>query len=67
MFTRIALALAFTALVVLPAAAQAPKREITKIAGDVYRFQNKFHFALVTVTADGDLPPLTGGPGRRRG
>lgn len=53
MFTRIALALALTALVALPAAAQAPKREITKVAGDVYRFQNQFHFALVTVTGDG--------------
>ena len=29
------------------------KREITKVAGDVYRFQNKFHFSLVTVTNDG--------------
>ena len=53
MFARIALALALSLLVALPAAAQAPKREITKVAGDVYRFQNMFHFALVTVTADG--------------
>ena len=53
MFARIALALALSLLVALPAAAQAPKRKITKVAGDVYRFQNMFHFALVTVTADG--------------
>ena len=33
--------------------AQDIKREITKVAGDVYRFQNKFHFSLVTVTNDG--------------
>ncbi|WP_108882356.1 MBL fold metallo-hydrolase [Anderseniella sp. Alg231-50] len=35
------------------AGAQDIKREITKVAGDVYRFQNKFHFSLVTVTNDG--------------
>lgn len=33
--------------------AQDIKREITRVAGDVYRFQNKFHFSLVTVTNDG--------------
>ncbi|MGI9424971.1 MAG: MBL fold metallo-hydrolase [Hyphomicrobiaceae bacterium] len=37
-----------------PAAlAQDVKRGITKVKGDVYRFQNKFHFSLVVVTADG--------------
>lgn len=25
----------------------------TKVAGDVYRFQNNFHFSLVTVTSAG--------------
>lgn len=35
------------------AVAQDAKREITNVAGDVYRFQNNFHFALVTVTNDG--------------
>jgi len=35
------------------AGAQDIKREITRVAGDVYRFQNKFHFSLVTVTNDG--------------
>jgi len=33
--------------------AQETKREITQVAGDVYRFQNRFHFSLVTVTSDG--------------
>ena len=37
------------------AAAQqkAPKRAITKIAGDLYRFQNNFHFSVFLVTPDG--------------
>lgn len=30
--------------------AQETKRSITKVAGDVYRFQNNFHYSLVTVT-----------------
>lgn len=34
------------------AGAQDAKRGITKVAGDVYRFQNNFHYALVTVTND---------------
>lgn len=33
--------------------AQETKRAITNVAGDVYRFQNNFHFSLVTVTDDG--------------
>ncbi|MEP3279518.1 MAG: hypothetical protein ABJO38_24110, partial [Stappiaceae bacterium] len=33
--------------------AQEAKRAITNVAGDVYRFQNNFHFSLVTVTDDG--------------
>lgn len=40
----------------LPAAesvAQGAKRSITKVAGDVYRFQNNFHFAMFVVTNDG--------------
>ncbi|MGI9354540.1 MAG: hypothetical protein ACR2PF_05205 [Rhizobiaceae bacterium] len=32
---------------------QQGKREITRVAGDVFRFQNSFHFSLVTVTDDG--------------
>lgn len=33
--------------------AQAPERGISKVAGDVYRYQNRFHFALVVVTSAG--------------
>lgn len=46
-------AVALAVLVVMPAAAQDAKRSITKVAGDVYRFQNNFHFGLVVVTDDG--------------
>lgn len=35
------------------AMAQDIKRSITKVAGDVYRFQNNFHYSLVTVTDAG--------------
>ena len=39
---------------IVPAQAQnAPKRAITKIAGDLYRFQNNFHFSVFLVTPDG--------------
>ena len=52
-FTRIIL----TVLLLLPAslagAAGEVKREITKISGDLYRFQNKFHFSVFLVTDDG--------------
>ena len=30
-----------------------PKRSIKKIAGDLYRFQNNFHFSVFFVTPDG--------------
>jgi len=43
-------------LTVQPVSAQAQKaanRSITKIAGDVYRFQNKFHFSVFMVTPKG--------------
>ncbi len=30
-----------------------PKREITQIAGDLYRFQNKFHYSVFLVTPEG--------------
>ncbi len=33
--------------------AQEVKREITKIAGDLYRFQNKFHYSVFLVTPEG--------------
>lgn len=34
-------------------AQQAPKRTITKIAGDLYRFQNNFHFSVFLITSEG--------------
>jgi glyoxylase-like metal-dependent hydrolase (beta-lactamase superfamily II) len=48
-----AMAAAITVILPLPSQAQDVKRSITKVAGDVYRFQNKFHHALVTVTKSG--------------
>lgn len=35
------------------AEAQDAKRSITKVTGDVYRFQNNFHYSLLTVTQAG--------------
>ena len=35
------------------AAQDAPKRAITQIAGDLYRFQNNFHFSVFLVTPEG--------------
>jgi glyoxylase-like metal-dependent hydrolase (beta-lactamase superfamily II) len=51
-------ALAFTFLVATPLAVPAqsnqdPVRKIEPVAGDVYRFQNNFHYALVVVTDEG--------------
>jgi len=45
--------LSLVCLFVTPGFSQDAKRTITKVAGDVYRFQNNFHFALVTVTNAG--------------
>ena len=36
-----------------PLHAQDAKRAITKIAGDLYRFQNNFHYSVFLVTPDG--------------
>lgn len=36
-------------------AQKAPKRSITKISGDLYRFQNNFHFSVFYVTPAGIL------------
>ncbi len=48
------LLIAGTLIIVAPAFAQnEPKRAITKIAGDLYRFQNNFHFSVFLVTPDG--------------
>jgi glyoxylase-like metal-dependent hydrolase (beta-lactamase superfamily II) len=40
-------------LAATPLLAQDTKRAITKIAGDLYRFQNKFHYSVFLVTPDG--------------
>lgn len=40
-------------LLTLPASGQEAKRSIEQVEGDVYRFQNNFHFAMVVVTDDG--------------
>lgn len=44
---------AATALAAVTALAQDATRELTNIKGDVWRFQNNFHFSVVLVTADG--------------
>ncbi|MEP1442322.1 MAG: MBL fold metallo-hydrolase [Hyphomicrobiales bacterium] len=49
----LALIAATASFTTVSAQAQDVKRAITKVAGDVYRFQNNFHFSLVTVTNDG--------------
>ena len=58
MFIKTLAAAALTAAMMigtgaLPALAQDVQRELTNIAGDVWRFQNKFHFTVVVVTAEG--------------
>ncbi|MCR9139721.1 MAG: MBL fold metallo-hydrolase [Alphaproteobacteria bacterium] len=53
LLSRGVMAAALVVLTALPALAQDAKRAITNVAGDVYRFQNNFHFALVVVTDDG--------------
>jgi glyoxylase-like metal-dependent hydrolase (beta-lactamase superfamily II) len=50
----VALALAVVALAAEPARAQQePVREITKLAGDVYRFRNNLHYSVFAVTPAG--------------
>ena len=46
-------AAAFVGAVGLASAQQAPTRVITNIAGDLYRFQNNFHFSVFYVTDAG--------------
>ncbi len=41
------------AAIAFPALAQEVPRAITKVAGDVYRFQNKFHYSVFVVTDEG--------------
>jgi len=50
LFTLLALA---STLMTPPATAQDVKRGLTKVTGDVYRAQSKFHFSLVVVTSAG--------------
>ena len=40
-------------LLINPSMAQEPTRAITKIAGNVYRFQSNFHFSVFVITGDG--------------
>jgi glyoxylase-like metal-dependent hydrolase (beta-lactamase superfamily II) len=49
----LAAAILVTALCSWGAAAQQPKRAITRIAGDLYRFQNNFHYSVFLVTDEG--------------
>ncbi len=56
MFQTIKTVLALGVLFGSVAAAQAqnaPKREITQISGDLYRFQNNFHYSVFLVTPEG--------------
>jgi len=55
MITRpVALLVAAVLVLIGPAGAQdEPERSITNIAGDLYRFQNQFHFNVFLVTPDG--------------
>lgn len=52
---RLVLTALFGAMLVAiaPLSAQDPQRSITRIAGDLYRFQNKFHFSVFLVTPAG--------------
>jgi glyoxylase-like metal-dependent hydrolase (beta-lactamase superfamily II) len=57
MLIRILTTAIITAGIALPsiqgAQAQDIKRELTNVTGDVWRFQNKFHFSTVVVTSEG--------------
>ena len=57
MFIRTLASTALAAIIALPAPqsthAQEVKRNFTNVTGDVWRFQNNFHFSTVVVTADG--------------
>ena len=45
--------IAFAMIASAPVFAQETKRAITQIAGDLYRFQNNFHYSVFLVTSDG--------------
>ncbi len=53
---RLAFGMALTlisAVLAAAASAQDVRREITNISGDLYRFQNNFHYSVFLVTGDG--------------
>ena len=53
-FSNIVLAMVILIASAVAAQAQdAPKREITQISGDLYRFKNNFHYSVFLVTPDG--------------
>ncbi len=52
LLTKLAFAAGSFAMLTTAQAADV-KRAITKVAGDVYRFQNNFNYSLVTITDDG--------------
>ncbi|MFO1161617.1 MAG: hypothetical protein U1E60_22455 [Reyranellaceae bacterium] len=47
--------------------AQNPVREITKIAGEVHRFRNSFHYSVFAVTPAGIIATDPSTPRRRPG
>ncbi len=49
----LAFVLAFGTVSGVALAQQEPQREITQIAGDLYRFQNNFHYSVLLVTSEG--------------
>lgn len=53
MFHRPFLTAVLLGSLVVPAAAQDATREITNIKGDVWRFQNNFHYSVILVTEEG--------------
>ena len=50
---RLLMTLVVLTLGISAAFAQDIKREITRVTGDVYRFQNKFHVNMFVITGDG--------------
>lgn len=53
-FRKFVLGLGFMLFIAITFAQdQTPTREITQIAGDLYRFQNNFHYSVFLVTSDG--------------
>lgn len=63
---RIVLALVLALATAAPALAQAPVREITRIAGEVYRFRNNHHYSVFAVTPAGVIAtdPIDAGAAR---